>query len=118
MLGSLWGVETDFSKHFDSLCVVVVVVVAQRYLKNKEGAEAAEWDQCFELLQAMLKINADERITAADILAHPFMDSSEVACPLDRRIPSPTDPPGTAAVQSTTRELVGEKNEEEKWPEG
>lgn len=117
MLGSLWGLETNFSKHFDSLCVVVVVV-AQRYLKNKEGAEAAEWDQCFELLEAMLKINADERITAADILAHPFIDSTEVDCRLDRRIPSPTDPhpPGTAGVQSTTREQVEEEEEEE--PEG
>lgn len=86
----------------------------QHYVKNKEGAEAAEWNQCFELLKAMLKINADERITAANVLAHPFIHSSEVNCRPERRTPSPKVPPGTKVIQSTASEQrVVEEQEEE-----
>lgn len=68
----------------------------------------------------MLKINADERITAANVLAHPFIHSSEVDCRPEDHTPSSEVPPGTEVVQSTTSEQeVGEEQEQEEVePEG
>lgn len=38
-------------------------------------AEAYQWEQCIELLKAMLKLDADERITSSEVLTHPFFAS-------------------------------------------
>ncbi|XP_030280731.1 homeodomain-interacting protein kinase 1-like [Sparus aurata] len=41
-------------------------------LEENNEAEAAEREQCIELLKAMLKMNEDERITPREVLIHPF----------------------------------------------
>ncbi|XP_030282904.1 homeodomain-interacting protein kinase 2-like [Sparus aurata] len=42
-------------------------------LEENNGSEAAERDQCIELLKAMLKTGVDERITPREVLTHPFI---------------------------------------------
>ncbi|XP_030278736.1 homeodomain-interacting protein kinase 2-like isoform X3 [Sparus aurata] len=42
-------------------------------LEKNNKTEAVEREQCVELLKAMLKVNADERITPREVLAHPFI---------------------------------------------
>ncbi|XP_030283408.1 homeodomain-interacting protein kinase 1-like isoform X1 [Sparus aurata] len=41
-------------------------------LEENNEAEAAEREQCIELLKAMLKTGEDERITPSEVLTHPF----------------------------------------------
>ncbi|XP_030267146.1 homeodomain-interacting protein kinase 1-like isoform X1 [Sparus aurata] len=41
-------------------------------LEENNEAEAAEREQCIELLKAMLKTDEDERITPREVLIHPF----------------------------------------------
>ena len=45
----------------------------QMRLEKNNKTEAVEREQCVELLKAMLKVNADERITPREVLAHPFI---------------------------------------------
>lgn len=35
--------------------------------------DQSEWDQCIELIKAMFQISVSERITASEVLAHPFI---------------------------------------------
>ncbi|XP_030278368.1 ERI1 exoribonuclease 2 isoform X3 [Sparus aurata] len=42
-------------------------------LEKNNKTEVVEREQCVELLKAMLKVNADERITPPEVLTHPFI---------------------------------------------
>lgn len=41
-------------------------------------AEAKEWTQCIELLKAMLRVDANERITPSEVLNHLFITQSYI----------------------------------------
>ena len=43
------------------------------HLEENNEVEAAEREQCIELLKAMLKMGEDERITPCEVLTHPFI---------------------------------------------
>lgn len=90
---------------------------------------AVEWDQCFELLKAMLKIDADERITPSDVLTHPFitghpvqnepstpplMDNDKLNTQPDLHSLSPTVLPGATMIQPPKSERL----KDEKDPKG
>lgn len=40
------------------------------------NTDSVERDQCFELLEAMLKPDPNERITPSEVLKHPFITNS------------------------------------------
>nr|XP_046235188.1 homeodomain-interacting protein kinase 2-like [Scatophagus argus] len=47
-----------------------------KVLGKELGNEAEGWGQCVELLKAMLKVDASERITPSEVLRHPFITQS------------------------------------------
>lgn len=57
----------------------------------RHQADPTEWDQCIELIKAMFQIPVSERITASEVLAHPFITPvSPKAIPLQPASPQNT----------------------------
>ena len=48
-------------------------------LEKDNKNEIEEREQCIELLKAMLRVDAKERITPRGVLAHPFITNGSLA---------------------------------------